>query len=613
MSRRPTSQGKLSQGEANSIHLRELWPYIRHSRIALLIALVCMGLNALATGAYAYLLGPLVRFVFVGTLTPEDSLSRSLAFLGLALETLPIHGVTLVILLVLLAALVKAISQAGRFYFTGMIGEQAGQRLRREMIHSLHRTKPQGAPSLNLGDIANRFTQDVQVFQDAVGVVLSGAVTDSLKILCLLAVALWLDWRMTLFSFVLLPLAILPIAHVARRLRKTSHACREESARVGSQAVEDHHAAGVIRRFGMANERARRFALKNTRLYHAGLRSFAVRAISSPMMELVGALALCSVLLLAGWQKSRGQFVPEHFISVFAAMLLLYEPMKNLGRLQSFYQNGMAGFRRASQLLHRPLLPTDGLRLTWKAPPALHFEEVHLELGGRPILRGVTLSIPAGESLALLGPSGAGKSTLASLLSGENTADSGRVRIGQHEVSQLHPESLVGVLAVVEQRPVLFHESLDYNLRLGLRNINESWFEETLTLCGLNDLVSRLPQGLATPILEDGEGLSEGERQRIALARALLRQPKVLILDEVTSAQDPNTEQWLRQSLERLSGKVTRLVIAHRLSTVKGMDRLAILENGRLVETGKEAELLQNHGLFHQFHQNQTLNRPSKN
>ena len=412
---------------------------------------------------------------------------------------------------------------------------------------------------------------------------------------------------MTLFGFVLLPLAVLPIAKVARRLRSTSTACQEETATLGSHVIEDTRTASVIRRFFAQALRRERFEQHNRALFQAGLRSFAVRAVSSPLMELVGALALGSVLLFAAWQKSLGLFVPEHFVSVFAAMLLLYEPMKNLGRLQTFYHGGLAGFARAQALLHLPRSISNGERWQPSEAPSLHWENVSLVLNERPILHGVTLHVAAGRSLALVGPSGAGKTSLASLLLGEMPLAAGRVRLDEHEVSTLHPESLSRLVAVVEQRPMLFDDTLEGNIRIGDPDASPEALVEALRLSGLDDLLLRLPDGLGTRLMEEGLRLSEGERQRIALARALLRRPKVLILDEATSAQDARSEQWIRDVVQRLDGKVTRLVIAHRLSTLAGTNRVAVLKDGHLVEQGTQDELLRTDSLFREFHRCQRL------
>jgi len=583
---------------------RRFTAYVRPHFKWLLLALVCMAANALATGFYAYLVGPVVKFLFAGGLAEDDSLTHLLAAIGFAprLEDRR-YLLTVLPALVLAAALVKGLSQFGKFYLMGMLGERSVFDLRAEVVAKVHRLTLSRLESASTGDILARLTSGVALVQEAITNALTVLISDSLKIAVLLGLAIALDWRLAMTTVVALPLVMLPIVWLSRRLKATAARRQECVAGVMAHAGEDLNAIRAIKELGLAGERRTRFASVNRAYFDASMASYGVRALASPLMEWLGALGLAATLALAGWWMNRGTLVPEHFISFFAAILMLYEPLKDMGRLNAVVQAGRAGAEQVMDLLGWEEERHEGRDLAIDTlRRAVEIDSVVFAYGDRPALDGVTLTIRAGETLALVGPSGAGKTTLARLLLGHYEPAAGDIRFDGVSIRRLRYDSLRRLVTLVEQRPVLFDESLAANVRLARPDATEEELERALGDAQLAEFVAALPDGGRTRVGEGGEKLSEGQRQRVALARAFLRRTPVVVLDEVTAPLDAANEAAILAAIRRLreEGR-TVVLIAHRLSTVREADRIAVLDRGRAVEEGTHRELLERAGLYRRF------------
>ena len=583
---------------------RILWSYVRPNLGVLGLALGCMAANALATGFYAYLVGPVVKFLFTGGLNEGDSLTRLLEAAGLT-PRLGDGAYLLMLLPVLIlgAALIKGASQYGKFYLMGIFGERSVFRLRADLLAKLHRLPLPRFDAGSSGDFITRLGSDVTLVQEAVTNAVGSLISDSLKVAVLLGVAVALDWKLALITFVVLPFVAIPIVRVGRRLKRTATDCQEVRAKMASQVQEDVSGIRVIKGFGLERTRQGRFEQLNRTYLAASLRSFSIRAFASPLMEIMGALGLAATLWLAGARMAAGVLVPEHFVSFFAAVLMLYEPMKNLGRLNNIIQPGRAGAERALELLkweEEGDLDRGGRRPK-ELREAIRFEAVSFSYGDRPALSRVDLEIRAGSTVAIVGESGSGKTTLAHLLTRNYAPTAGRVTFDGVPLDHIPLDHLRRLVAVVEQRPILFDDTILNNVRLGNPDAGRKDVDRAIEKARLAQLVRSLPEGAETMVGEGGVRLSEGEKQRVAIARAFLRGSPVVVFDEVTASLDAANEAAIRDAIRDLAASRTVLIIAHRLSTIRDAGRIVVMDGGEVVEAGTHEQLVVSGGIYSRF------------
>ena len=576
--------------------------FFKPSLPILSLAMFCMVINALATGFYAYLIGPVVKFLFAGGLLENDSLTSLLRFIGLAPRIGDRDYLLLMLpVLILLAAIVKGAAQFGKSFLMGQLGERAVFSLRSELLRKVHHLPDERFDTITGGDFVTRLGSDVSMIQEALTQALSALISDSLKILVLLAVAVFLDWRLAMISVCVLPMVPVPIVLVGRRLKQTAGEVQKSRAEMSAHVMEDVAGARVIKDYRLEAMRLEKFSEHNRNYLLAAIRAFFVKSFSSPLMELLGALGLAATLWLAGSRMASGALVPEHFISFFAAILMLYEPMKSLGRINNVIQSGRAGAARVFEILNFEEEEKGGEERPETFREEIRFDGVKLSLGGREILHGIDFSLGAGKMTAFVGASGAGKSTLMKLLLRHYTHLEGRILIDGIALEEIDLSALRNLITVVEQRPHLFNDSLIYNVQLGAPEAGRKEVMKAIEMARLTELIERLPKGLDTPVGENGMLLSEGEKQRVALARAFLKNSPIVIFDEVTAALDAASETAIREAILDLAQKHTVLVIAHRLSTIRDAEHIIVLEEGRIVEQGSHSDLISKKGTYRSF------------
>ena len=440
--------------------------------------------------------------------------------------------------------------------------------------------------------------------QGAVSEAVTSLLKDSFTLAGLVFVIFWRDWKLAIIASLVFPLAVWPIAQFGRRMRRIAAESQVSMGDLISLLQETITGNRIVKAFGMEEHENRRFARENERQFRLTMKSVTVRAISSPLMEFLGGLGIAAIIFWGGYQVIEGTSTPGTFFSFLAALLMLYEPVKRLTNVNNTIQQGLAGAERIFQVLDTE----PGIRNRPGAaelPPireGISIEGVTFRYEEDPVLRDVSLKIRAGEAVAFVGMSGGGKTTLVNLIPRFYDVSEGRVAIDGTDIRDVTLESLRAQIGIVTQQTILFNDTVRGNIAYGDVRRSDGDVVRAAMAANAHDFIQRLPQGYDTVIGEQGVKLSGGERQRISIARALLKDAPILILDEATSSLDTESEIEVQDALEKLMRGRTTLVIAHRLSTIRNADRIVALVDGRIVEEGTHESLLEKKGEYFKLH-----------
>jgi subfamily B ATP-binding cassette protein MsbA len=566
---------------------RLLHEHVRGQLPWLLFATLCMAVYAAATAAQAWLLEPILDRVF---------LERDREML----------------ILVPLAVVVIAVFKAAAGYSQTAAMARAGQRIVADLQCRLFDHVVQA----DVGDVTERgpgrlissLVYDTQLVRTAVSSSLTTVARDLLTVLSLIGLMFWRDWQLAALALIGLPLATLPISRVSARTRAVAAQSQDEMATLAARAEQVFRGIRQVKADHREAAESARAAAMIARLFQLKYHAVRIGGISSPVMEMIGGLALAVVIAYGGWQVVDGTSSPGMFFSFVAALLFAYQPLKNFAKLHTQVQEGLAAAERVYAVLDRAPRITDrpgapDLAIT---TGEIRFHRVAFGYRrDRPALHGVDLVIPAGCSVALVGPSGAGKSTMLSLLLRFWDVDAGAVLIDGQDVRGVRLASLRRAIALVSQDVDLFDDTVAANIAYGRPDASREAIRRAAIAASAHDFIQALPAGYDTCVGPGGASLSGGERQRIGIARAMLKDAPILLLDEATSAVDPDAERAIQGALRRLMRGRTTLVVAHRLSTVIDADLIAVVEHGRIVETGSHAALLARGGSYARLYRRQ--------
>jgi len=510
--------------------------------------------------------------------------------------------------LVVILYLIKGALSYTHNYQMSYIGNATVTRLRDELFASLQRQPLSFFDGEATGVLMSRLTYDVNLLQDAVTRVVTSFFKDSFTVIGLSAVVFYREWRLALMAMVVFPLAVLIIVQLGKRMRRISQATQVANAYLYTVLQESLIGQRIVKAFARESYEERRFLQANWDYFRIRMKLNATRELSPPVMEFLGSLGMAAIIFYGGYAVIRGTSTPGTFFSFLAALLMLYQPIKSLSSVQNVFQEGLAAAVRVFGLMDRQPEIADAPGAAAIPPLAqeIGYAGVSFAYDGRQnVLHHIDFTVRRGEVVALVGPSGAGKSTLLNLLPRFYEAGGGAISIDGHDIRQVTLASLRDQIGVVTQQTILFNDTVRHNVAYGRLTATEDEIINALKAAHAYDFVMAMPQGLDTLIGEQGVRLSGGERQRLAIARALLKDPPILILDEATSSLDSESEREVQEALDQLIQGRTTLVIAHRLSTVRNADRIIVMEDGRIVETGPHAELLAADGLYRRLYEMQ--------
>lgn len=584
---RPKSEGDGKKGATVAIYLR-LLGYVRPYVKRLLGAMICMGLYSSLSGALAWLVKPVVDRIFV----EQDA--RMLGLLPLA---------------VLLVSIGKGLADYGQAYLMAWVGQKVITDLREKVYHHLQDLSLSYFIRTTTGQLISRITNDVNILHATVTDGVTGFLKDILTIIALVAVVFYNDWLLATVSLVIFPVAIVPLARFGKKIRGFSRRSQVQMGAMTTLLQEVLTGQPVVKSFCQEQREKERFSAENKALFRTLMKRYRIRALSSPMMETLGGMGAAAAIYVGGSRVLGGEMTPGAFFSFIAALGMLYEPIKRLNKLNLVIQEGIAAAERIFQILDEEpeVKEVEGARPLPPIANSIEFRNVSFSYEEEPILKEINVEIKKGEVIAIVGESGGGKTTLAHLIPRFFDPSQGSVLIDGIDLREVTLKSLRSQIAMVTQHTVLFNDTVRNNIAYGRPGASMEEIVAAAKAAHAHGFIEALPQGYETVIGEGGVKLSGGQRQRLCIARALLKNAPILILDEATSSLDSESEEEVQKALETLMHGRTVIIIAHRLSTVRNAGRILVLKGGRIVEEGTHSSLLAKNGEYARLYRAQAL------
>ena len=569
--------------------------YLKPYRARLIAAFVCSGLVAAFSGAYAWLVKPVLDEIFI------NKNSALLLVLPLALFAVSV---------------LKSLFSYGQNYLMNYVGNQVITDIRQELFGKLIRLPVKYHDANTSGRLVSRVVNDVTLMANAIAGVLKDVFQQGLTFLAMLGVIFYQNWRLGGVSIIVIPLAVVTMMRMGKRLRALAASGQERMGDMASTLQETLSGIRMVKAYGREEAEAERFKQSNKAFLNTTMKAIQVSSLGSSHMEVIGVVGVAAIIWYGGSLVINGDMTPGAFFSFLTAMFMAFTPIRRLSGSNNTIQQALAAAERVFGVID---LQTEQEmdRGQLVMPPIMRsvvYQDVTFLYEGQtiPALCDVDLEIRAGEMIALVGSSGSGKTTLANLLPRFYEPTAGRLLIDGVDIQSFTLASLRAQIGIVSQEVVLFDDTVLNNIAFGRQGAEEADMVKAAKLAYAHDFIERLPQGYRTMVGERGVKLSGGERQRLAIARAILRDPPLLILDEATSALDTESERVVQLALSNLMEHRTTLVIAHRLSTIQRADRIVVMNRGTIVEMGTHDELLLRGGHYKRLHAMQFQDAPDE-
>ena len=573
----PDSCSDLRSSESGPRLLRRLLGYILNYKLCFVLAIIGMVGNGLTDT------------VFVSTIKPllDDGIN---AHNSNVLFWMPWVVIGIVAL--------RGLSQFLSDYNINYIGNTVVMTLQREVFAKLLRMPVSFYDRHKSGELIAKITYDAEQVKDTASDAIVTIVREATTVIGLLCLMIWTSWQLTIIFFVIGPVVGFIVSTISRRIRRYSRSLQQSVGNITSetgQMLLSHREVMMFNGYDVENER---FAKSSGAIRDTTMKVVKIQAVGSPLVQLIASSALAAILVMATNPDLVGGLTAGGFATIITAMMMLLKPIKTLMQVNNKVQRGITGLQSLFGIIDHPTEKDSatGTEVLKDVKGEVSFRDVTFTYPGKdtPAVRGITLEMRPGTTTALVGRSGSGKSTLAALITRFYDPDSGTVSIDGKDIKDFTLESLRGSIGLVSQNVMLFNDTVAANIAYadGGKHSREE-IEAAAKAANADSFIRKLPNGYDTVLGENGSALSGGQRQRIAIARALLRKTPILILDEATSALDSESEEAIQEALRSLDRSITKIVIAHRLSTVVDADCIAVMDEGRIIESGTHRELME--------------------
>ncbi len=556
--------------------LKRFGPYFKDYIPHFIFAIIGMGLASGGTAVSAYLVEPVLNKIFV------EKNEKLLYLLPCAIIAI---------------YLVKNIGTFMQAYFTAYIGQDTIRRFREKMVANLLNLDMDFFNEFRTGELISRTTNDIDRIRSIVSSIIPELTRESVTIIGLLCVVVYQSPKLAFFALVVMPVAIYPISRLAKRMKKISKQSQEKTSDITSALSEIFTNIEIIKANNAQEYEHSRFVDENNKFFRLNLKSVKIEQLVSPLMETIGSIGVAAVIIIGGKDVIDGHINMGAFFSFLTALFMLYTPLKRIVNIYNKMQDAIAASERTFFLMDKVSQIKDGQKELNEEINLIKFNDVRLSYGDKEVLKEINLEANKSEFIALVGSSGGGKSSLMNLLMRFYDVNGGEILINGINLKDIKIHSLRQNIGLVTQRVYIFNDTVAKNVAYG-REFNEDAVINALKLANAYEFVSKLDNGINTILNEFGTNLSGGQRQRIAIARALYQNPQILIFDEATSALDNESEKEITKAINNLRSKKIIFVIAHRLSTVENADKIAVLSDGKIIDSGSDEELSKRNEIY---------------
>jgi subfamily B ATP-binding cassette protein MsbA len=571
-----------------------------------ILALFFMAMVAVFTAFFAVIIQPVIDELFIqggGRLSAKSKLIRNLIMSVLGVKE---NKLVLVLpQLLFMAFLGQAVFSFFSLYMMKTLGLKVVRNIRDKLYRNLIHQSIEFLSKSKTGDLVSRISNDIEKIKLAVAETLAVYIRESLTLAFLLTVIFYQDWKMASLSLFLIPIAAVPLIYLGRKVKKRGIQSQETIGELANFMSESAMGNKIVKAYNMEEFEINKFRQLNHKHFRINAKIALAYSLASPIMDVIGGLVAAGLFTIGMHRISLGTLSPGQFISFLTALFMMYSPIKRLSMAHNDYQQGKAGYERVRQIINteNPIRDRATALEIKNIRGEVEFKNVHFAYQPEvPVLKDISFLAQPNEMVALVGASGSGKTTIMNILLRFYEPQSGEIFIDSRDIRSYTLKSLRELIGLVTQDVFLFNDTILNNIAYGRRKYAQDDILQAAAIARAADFIAELPLQYDTLVGERGIFLSNGQRQRISIARAVLKKPQILIFDEATSSLDSESEKLIQEAMAEVMKNRTTFVIAHRLSTIIEADRILVIENGEIKETGNHRELLKKRGLYYSLY-----------